>query len=279
MTIETPGQETPGQETPGGGAEQPGAAGGGTPEWMAALPEDLRADPTLSRYADLPALARGHLETKKLASSRVIVPAADADEAAWNSFYEAAGRPADPKDYDIPVPEGEDAALAEAFRPVAHKLGLLPHQAKALVEWNNEQQKAAYDGFLQKGAAELDALKAELGQGFDGKIAAARAMFLKHTGDTALAQELETKLGTGNLIKLFIGLAEATGEHGRVDGEDPKIAAGGGDAEKQLQAKMKDEGWRKKVNAGDSEAVAEYGRLRNAAVAAAQAKRPRRERD
>jgi hypothetical protein len=42
-----------------------------SPEWVGTLPDDLKADPTLVKYQNVEALARGHLETKKLASSKL----------------------------------------------------------------------------------------------------------------------------------------------------------------------------------------------------------------
>jgi hypothetical protein len=72
------------------------AAASQQPEWMGSLPDELKGDATLSRYADIPALAKAHIEAHKVAKSKVIVPGPDADEAALASFYDAIGRPESP---------------------------------------------------------------------------------------------------------------------------------------------------------------------------------------
>jgi hypothetical protein len=88
--------------------------------WRAA--RRAEGDATLSRYADVPALAKAHIEAHKVAKSKVIVPGADADDAQLSAFYDAIGRPASPDDYDLRCPSCRSmrgrrkrAALAEGI--------------------------------------------------------------------------------------------------------------------------------------------------------------------
>lgn len=266
-------------EDNGGGAgiitdPNAGGGGGGAPEWMTGLPDDLRSDATLGRYADIEALARGHIETKRLASSRVVLPGADGDDAAWNSFYDAIGRPKDPSEYKIELPEGADGKLADQFRPLAHKIGLTPRQVDALVGWNNDlatalqaEATAAHETRKAEGIASIEALKAELGTEYGAREKLAQDA-ARHFGvEAETADKLVEVLGDRKAVELFMRIGEQMGEHRRVDG-DPTGGGGfgGGDPDAALSAKMQDATWREKAASKGTPEHAEYNRLVDAAA-------------
>jgi len=257
--------ENGGGEGGGSGADLLGGGGGeggGAPEWLTGLPEELRGDATLTRYKNIEELARGHVEAHRVAKSKVLLPGADADDAAWDAFYDAAGRPKDPAAYKIEVPEGESSELADKFRPVAHKLGLLPRQVEGIVAFNNALAAQSIEALNAQSRAGVDELKAELGDQFDTKIAAAKQAALRLGLDPDIATKIDAEIGSKALLKTYINLAELMGEHARVDGGDPP--GGGGDPKAALDAKMKDASWREKVKAAGSPERAEYDRLRDA---------------
>lgn len=245
--------------------DQSGAA---TPEWLGGLPDDLKGDATLSRFKDIEALARGHVEAHKVAKSKVLLPAADADETAWGAFFDAAGRPKEASAYELPLPEGDDGAFAESFKPIAHKLGFLPQQAKGLAEWWNGFQAEQVTAMNAASKAEVDALAAEMGADFQPKLAAARGLLKSLGVDEATVEQIDMKLGSGNLLKIFMGLADKAGEHGRIDG-DVEALGGLSDPMAAIDAKLKDADWRKRYLADDAGAVGEYNRLMAAAKAKA----------
>jgi hypothetical protein len=265
-------------EDNGGGAgiitdPNAGGGGGGAPEWMTGLPDDLRGDATLGRYADVEALARGHIEARRLASSRVILPGADADDAAWNSFYDAIGRPKDPGEYKIELPEGADGKLADQFRPLAHKIGLTPRQVDALVGWNNElatalqaDATAAQEARKAEGIASIEALKAELGADYGTREKMAQDA-ARHFGvEAETADKLVEVLGDRKAVELFMRIGEQMGEHRRVDGDPTGGGFGGGDPDAALSAKMQDATWREKAGTKGTPEHAEYNRLVDAAA-------------
>lgn len=246
----------------GGGAGGGGGGGGAGPEWLAGLPDDLKGDATLGRYANIEALARGHVETRKLLSNRLAVPQADAPAEEWGKVFDALGRPAEAKDYEIPLPEGMQASgIADAFRPVAHQLGLLPAQAKGVVEFYNKLNT----DLDAAGQAQIDALKGEIPD-YDGKIALAKSAVAKLGLSDEFLTAAENRFGTAELIKGFIKLGELVGEHGRVDGEGGAITANLANAEAQLTELQKDKNWRDKLKAKDAVTVAQYERLKQAAM-------------
>jgi hypothetical protein len=250
-----------------GGDGGNGGGGGSAPEWLGALPEELRGDQTLTRFADVEALARGHIEAHKVAKSKLVIPAADAPPEQWGAVYDQLGRPADAKDYEIPLPEGqEDTSLADAFKPVAHGLGLLPGQAKGVAEFFNGQVQAAQDSYFAKGEEEITALRGELGDEYDVKKAGAQAIYKKLGFPPEFADELDQKVGSAGLLRGFMKLAELTGEHGRIDGDALfEINAGDANAAAQLKELQKDKGWREKLNSGDATVKAQHERLLAAA--------------
>ena len=262
----------------GGAAGGEGGAGGGapagaqSPEWMANLPDELKGDATLSRYQSLEELARGHVEARKVASSRIVLPGAE-DDAAWSKFGEAL-RPADPSEYAIGLPEGVDPAgpaakFADAFRAKAHEIGLPPRWAKALADWNNEFVAADIAERNKASETALNAFKAATPE-YDAKLASAQALFKSLGVDEAVATELDVRLGTENLMKLAFGLAEKFGEPVRVDADGKDGGLGGGNVENaRAQLKEFDQVNRDKIKANDPDTMRSRRRLLDAANAQA----------
>ena len=106
---------------------------------------------TASRYTTPQDFAKGYVELRK---SAIILPKPDAKPDAWESIYDRLGRPKDPKAYeldfgDTPLDETEKD-VAENFKPVAHRLGLLPQQVKGLTKWQGELKKTQIDAAVAK---------------------------------------------------------------------------------------------------------------------------------
>lgn len=214
----------------GSGGQEPTTQTPPAGDWSASLPEDLRGlvktkgwkgiDEALGSYANLERLVGGE---------KVVVPGADAKPEDWDAFFTKAGRPAKAEDYKIDRPKELPSGfpyndqLAEAFKPVAHKLGLLPAQVQGLhqflVEQNVGMFQAASEARTKAGEQGLAQLKQEWGKDFDQKGAlAARAV--KEFGGPDLAKWMdETGLGDNpNFIKLFANVGAALGESGLVGG-------------------------------------------------------------
>jgi hypothetical protein len=241
------------------------------PTWRDTLPDDLKNDATLSKYADLETFARGHLETKRLASSKVIVPGEGATEDDWGAFYKAIGRPEDPDAYDIktielPVDASDEerTALAEATKPfkaLAHKLGLTPAQATALSEF--DLQRTA--DFYAKGEEEIAALKDQLKGDYAPKLEAGRNAFAQLFGNDPeaiqLAAELDRKVGSGRIVKAMMRLGEVMGEARLIDNDKVEGFGEVGNADAKIDELQKDKAWREKFTAGDPTTVNQYNRL------------------
>ncbi len=148
MSDEMPGQSSvTADPAPSAMAPAPSAS------WFDALPDGLRANPTLQNFKgkDISAVAESLVESQRLIGGSIRLPNekdAPADrEAKLANIYKQLGRPDAPDGYKINAPAADsgvawDATRAEGFKSVAHKLGLTQSQAEGLVAYDLQQQSA-----------------------------------------------------------------------------------------------------------------------------------------
>jgi hypothetical protein len=262
----------------GQGGGQSGGESGATAttrEWMAGLPDDLKADATLSRYETPEALARGHLEARRALSTRVAVPGADADEATRNAYYTAIGRPDTAEGYAFDVADNDQArASAGEFGKFAFGLGMPKDMAEAVVKFDNDRQAAVLKSYQDTSRAEFEQWRADKPDA-DARITAMSGLLNRFGIEDVDAAQIEARLGTRRMFDLFDKMAAATGEHQRQDGERQAQtgAATAEDAEKAMSDRMKDPTFRADVRTNKPEAVAEYKALLKARTDAAMAKK------
>ena len=151
-----------------------------------------------------------------------------ADLVAKVRAYQA---PDTPDAYEIPVPEGEAPEFAAAIKPLMHKAGLSPTQAKALAEgWNEMQATERAAEAEREAAAEREAvalaqrqqadLKREWGDKFDANTELAKrairsgmaAAGLKDDGMAELIGTLERAHGFAAVHKFFAALGAPMAE-------------------------------------------------------------------
>ena len=119
MIVTDPSATEPVSETTGSSTDQATVTAAG---WTDGLEEPVQA----------------FVSAKLGERAGIQVPAPDADEAAWNGFYRAAGQPESPAGYEFSMPEGlpEDFAysseMADLMRGWAHDAGLNARQAQKL---------------------------------------------------------------------------------------------------------------------------------------------------
>lgn len=206
----------------------------------------------------------------------IVLPKDLSDEAALGPIFDKLGRPAKPEEYQLPVPEGDDGALAKHFAPILHKAGLTRAQATAVAKaWNDYQasQKTDLDGKAEAAFKKAEtALKLEWGDAYDKNLETARRG-AKASGFTEEEIDgLETIVGYDGIMRKFHALGEKLGEDKFVLGE----AGGGGaittveGARARLQELQKDRDWMDRWAKGDAAAKKEKDRL-DAIIAGAKA--------
>ncbi|KEZ00356.1 hypothetical protein AI27_05100 [Sphingomonas sp. BHC-A] len=220
--------------------------------WRDGLSDDLRGNAVFANYATLDDMAKGHIATKALASSKVPMPGDTAE--SFKAFADAI-RPQDAAVYDITVPDGMPAEFADGFRKVAHESGLLPQQVKAIVDYNNAAIAADLQRQSEASAADLAAFKEDFGKAggnFDQKLDALRA-WLPQMGVQLSTEDmaaLDSKIGSGNLMRFMFEMHDRVGDLPSLPGNE--IAPGLGamtpaQADTRLSELQKDASWRSKA--------------------------------
>jgi len=182
-------------------------------QFLATLPEDIRAEPSLKTIADVPTLAKSYVNAQKLiGTKRLPTPEASWGESQWNEFYDAAGRPKTPDLYPVPDVKLEDGLSLDKdrltkFQQQAHKLGLNASQGRGVLEYYmnvmNETMQAQKSSTAQSAAAAEVELKQEWGDKFDANVDLAKGVIRKF-GDEKIMSYIEGGMGNNTqLVRLL----------------------------------------------------------------------------
>lgn len=219
----------------------------------------------------LPEIVKGFRNAEKLLgvpADQVVRLPKDDDPKAWGPIYDKLGRPADPKGYDIPVPEGQDSGYADWARGTFHELGLSGKQAKALTEkWNAfvaEKMQAAQTEYANGVKADSEALQKEWGAAYEKHLQIAKGAAREFGLDAKTIDTLEQAMGFAGVMKFMHAIGAKLGEDKFIGGGKP---GGFGDvttpemAQAQIRALRNDVEFTKRYVAGDAAARAEMERL------------------
>lgn len=106
-----------------------------TSDWKSGLPDDLKAEASITAFKGVGDLAKSFVETKKLVGQSLRAPAADASEEDWDRYYKAGGKPNAPEEYKISIPEGVITKEEEkAVREAGYRLGMNSRQVQKMVD-------------------------------------------------------------------------------------------------------------------------------------------------
>jgi hypothetical protein len=208
-------------------------------EFLSSLPEDLRAEASLQTIKDVGSLAKGYVHAQKELGGRIRKPGKDATSEEYDEFYtkisdipgitrlpvdndskaeeklselyDRLGRPTDPKDYNIQVPEDVplDEAFVDKFRPVAHKIGLNQRQVESLAEFQINEAREVHAQInktlqLQRDQA-VTHFKKEWGGEFDTNMELAKLTINKYAEKYPEAVD-DLKFGYANSNPVFLQL-------------------------------------------------------------------------
>ena len=190
-------------------------------DWRSSLPEEIRDNPSFSKFKDVDSLAASYVNLQShLGRDKIAKPVTESD---WGEVYEFLGRPEDPDKYEISLPEERPELVASqfsdealsSFKQEAHKLGLNSAQVSSLVSWqaNNMvgQHKAMEDTMAQSIDSGENTLREEWGRAYDQNLEFAKKAFNEYGGDE-LASKMESS-GMGNdpdVLKAFANIAKTT---------------------------------------------------------------------
>ena len=144
------------------------------------LPEEIRDEECLNNVAGFTDLATQFVHGQKaIGKDKIALPGANATDAEWDAFYDAAGRPGTEDDYktepdpDIPEELRSPERMARGHA-VARKLGLNKKQWDGLIAWDNSETKMSLAESGKASEAELksaeDTLKEKLGMAYEESL-------------------------------------------------------------------------------------------------------------
>jgi hypothetical protein len=167
------------------------------------------------------------------------VPGEDASEDVISNFYDQLGRPGSPEEYGIELPDGGDAELLNWFQEMSHRHGLSSKQAQQIFqdyqEMSSTRIEAMENDFKLQSEQAIEDLKREWGRDYESNLNAGRLAAQGLGYDEQSLSELETKMGTAEMLNLFSKIGSRMGEDTFVDGNTDN---GFGTSPAQAQAKI-----------------------------------------
>lgn len=265
---------TPPAETPAaGGAAAPGAGGAGDAaggDWTKHIPEDLKNEKVWEplKGKQLGDVLKGYAHAQKMVGGSVRIPGADAKPEEVAAYHKAIGVPDAPDKYEVNfvAPDGQtvDQTQLQGFLGAAHKAGLTPKQAQAVLDFYKESFGNAAAAITAKRGETMKLLEAEWGGAADVNIARAqRALRAYDPKGEVLAVFDATGLGNHPaVLKLFAKMGADMSEDRLIEGAD----AGQVDAAKtklaEIEGGAKDSPYYNRQHPDHKKAVEEAYRLR-----------------
>ena len=200
--------------------------------WKDGLPDDLKTEKALESIQDIPGLAKSYIHAQKMiGSDKIPVPNKYATDEDWQAVYNKLGRPETPDAYEFNLKDNSniDENALKGFKDIAHKNGLLPKQAEAIMNFYNDMtQNYIQDLNSKSEQGRMNAeqsLKKEWGAAFDNKVKQANVVANKYLNENFAHLTLSdgTKIGDHpEFIKAFANIANDLGEDKLVSAQGPQ---------------------------------------------------------
>lgn len=214
-------------------------------DWLEAVPEEFRSDPTISGYKlgegeNLipvpPSLIKGYFNANKMVGAdKIPLPKPDAPADQWNDFFGRIGRPQSADAYKFPKVEGvppeidsyiKDKGIEKAFRDHAHYMGLTDAQAGAIYKWFMESQLQEYQAnqtAWQASRQDLETgLRKKWGAGYEAMLSKTHQLVQKY-GSQGLVEFLDATGGSNHpALAEFLGNIVQQFSEDTLKGEGPR---------------------------------------------------------
>ena len=193
------------------------------------IPESFKEEKSLQNFNNMEDFVKSYLHAQKLVgSNKIPVPNKHATEDDWKEVYDKLGRPESPDGYKYSFKEDEvNQDQLKAFNQTAHKIGLLPQQAEALIKYYNDMNTQE-NASLEEKADEIQfkveqTLKEEYGPKYNKLIEDAKVLASNTLGEDFLNSTIlkdGSRLGDNpQIIKMFVDLSEKLSEDQLVQGD------------------------------------------------------------
>lgn len=167
--------------------------------FLDSIDEGIRGEASLADIKDINGLAKGYVSAQRMLGNSVRIPGEDSSEEAkaefykklmdvpgvaklpdpdnkeeMDQYYNSMGRPESAQGYNIEA-EGADPGMVDAFKGMAHELGLTNKQAEALVQFDTARTKEYTEHSEASREAASEALKKEWGSDYNNRLEGAKA--------------------------------------------------------------------------------------------------------
>ena len=200
-----------------------------TVDFKSLIPESFKDEKSLENFNNMEDLLKSYLHAQKMVGAdKIPVPNKFATDEDWKEVFTRLGAPKSPEDYKYSFKDDQvDPNQLKSFNETAHRLGLLPKQAEALVKYYNDLNKGQSEQ-LEAQAIEAQTkteadLKKEFGPQFNKRLDQAKRLAINTLGEDFLNKTVlkdGSRLGDNlEVIKAFSSLADKLSEDEIVKGE------------------------------------------------------------
>lgn len=183
------------------------------------LDDEIRKDPSLKVFNDIPSLIKSHVHAQKqLGKKGVMIPSENSPREEWDQFYQKIGVEIDPNKYMESAKIEESKVLGQEFGKEflakAHELRIAPKQAKEMFSFFENQTKTSSEKYINdsqtKVQESLNALRDELGaDAYNAKLSKTAMYLEENVGKEFLQTLKESGLGKdARLLKAFFTLSD-----------------------------------------------------------------------
>ncbi len=224
------------------------------PDWTQSLSPELKALVEVKGYKEPADVVQAYAHAQRLIGAEKIPLPKD---GVWDeTAREKLGIPKTPKDYQLARPElpqgiTYDEAFEAAALPVAHKLGLTPHQVQGLLEFYAGHQAQSLQsterGRLEENTMAVDALKSDWGASYDTKVAQAARAARYFGGDTLIGFLNDSGAGNNpDLVRAFAKIGAMMSEDSLKGGEAQNFSLAPDEALREARKLMSKPGYAKR---------------------------------
>ena len=193
------------------------------------IPESFREEKSLNNFNNMEDFVKSYLHAQKLVGAdKIPVPNKHSTDEDWNEVFKRLGAPDTPDGYKYNFKDQEiDENSIKEFNQTAHRLGLLPRQAEALIKFYNEMNVNQAQSLEEQAAqAQMNTemqLKKEFGPQFNKRLDQAKKLAINSLGEEFLNNTIlkdGSRLGDNfQVIKAFSDLADKLSEDPIIQGD------------------------------------------------------------
>ena len=204
-------------------------------EWPEGTPDEVKLAPAIKPFIDKEGklrtaeLAKSYYHTKKkMGDKGVHVPSENSPQEEWDEYFKKAGWSPEIEGYELKVSDelGLSEEQVNKYKELFHENRIPQKQAQSLIEKLGSMGKESFEAETQTLKQEIEEnvnnLKKEWGQAFDGRVAQAKKV-LKEFGNEDLSTMLKEDAYLGShpaILKFLNDLGE------KMFGEDGMPGAG-----------------------------------------------------